>query len=88
MQIKEGLPPIRLIEEIFATREIIEPSDYNEATSSSETQHWLKAMEDEINSLKENGIWILCDLPEVRKAIGSKWIFKIKRNTDGSDERF
>ncbi len=31
-------------------------------------------MQDEIQSLKENGTWKLIDLPFVKKAIGCKWI--------------
>jgi hypothetical protein len=34
----------------------------------------------------DNGTWELVKLPAGRKAIGSKWVFKIKRNTDGSIE--
>src|SRR6185369_169428 len=36
----------------------------------------------------ENGTWTVEDLPEQEKAIGSKWVFKIKHNADGSIERF
>jgi hypothetical protein len=36
----------------------------------------------------ENGTWELVQLPAGRKAIGSKWVFKIKRNADGSVDRY
>jgi len=49
---------------------------------------WKKAAEEEINSLYENGTWELVLLPEGRKAVGSKWMFKIKRHADGSIERY
>ncbi|GJS43065.1 ribonuclease H-like domain-containing protein [Tanacetum coccineum] len=35
-------------------------------------------MLEEMNALLRNGTWELVDLPEGRKAIGSKWIYKIK----------
>jgi hypothetical protein len=42
----------------------------------------VKAMETHI----KNGIWELVKLPPSRKAIGSQWVFKVKRNADGSVE--
>ena len=30
-------------------------------------------------------MWILTDLPGKRKAIGSKWVFKRKKNSDGKN---
>ena len=41
-----------------------------------------------MQALHENKTWTLVDLPPGRKAIGSKWVFKIKRNADGSVERY
>lgn len=45
------------------------------------------AMKTEINSLHQHNVWDLVELPKGRKAIGSKWVFKIKTNDDGSTER-
>ena len=42
-------------------------------------------MEDELNSLKKNGIWELVPLPPGRKPIKSKWIFELK---PAYDERY
>jgi hypothetical protein len=36
----------------------------------------------------ENGTWEPVQLPPGRKAIGSNWVFKVKRNPDGSVERY
>lgn len=49
---------------------------------------WKKACEDEIKSIVKNKTWDLIDLPEGAKAIGLKWIFKIKRNSDGSINKY
>lgn len=49
---------------------------------------WLEAALKEIQALVENGTFELVELPEGAKAIGSRWVFKVKRNADGSIERY
>lgn len=41
-------------------------------------------MRDEYMALLRNKTWSLVDLPQNRKAIGCKWIFKVKENPDGT----
>jgi hypothetical protein len=41
-------------------------------------------MVEEIRAIEENGTWSLTDLPPDRKAIGLKWVFKVKRDEQGS----
>ncbi|KAL0821972.1 hypothetical protein ABMA28_005360 [Loxostege sticticalis] len=64
------------------------PNSYREAMEREDCEEWLKAMKNEIESLKENHVWTLCDLPPGRKALPYKWIFRIKRNPDGSIEKY
>ncbi|CAI7757205.1 unnamed protein product [Closterium sp. NIES-53] len=45
-------------------------------------------MESELKSIEENGTWELVELLEGRKAITSKWLFKIKSDADGKIERY
>ncbi|CAI7826417.1 unnamed protein product [Closterium sp. NIES-53] len=52
-----------------------------------EESEWKKAMESELKSIEENDTWELVELPEGRKAITSKWLFKIKSDADGKIER-
>ena len=59
-----------------------------EAISSSVSDEWMKAMNDEIKSMRTNQVWDLVDLPSWRKVIGNKWVLKIKRKADGSIERY
>ena len=40
------------------------------------------------NSFLENNTWELVPPPENKNVIGSKWVYKVKRNADGSVERF
>ena len=40
-------------------------------------------MKSEILSIEKNITWELTDLPKNHKAIGIKWILKLKKNLDG-----
>ncbi|CAI7809270.1 unnamed protein product [Closterium sp. NIES-54] len=65
-----------------------EPATLKEALESSDAEDWKNAMESELKSIEENGTWKLVELPEGRKAITSKWLFKIKSDADGKIERY
>ena len=41
-----------------------------------------------MDSMARNKVWELVDLPPQRKSIRNKWVFKIKRRTDGSIDKF
>lgn len=45
-------------------------------------------MQDEMESMKENQVWDLIDLPPEPQTISKKWVLKIKRKVDGSIERY
>ena len=62
-----------------------EPRSFQEAR---ELREWIQACEDEIRSITKLDCWSLVDLPEGVKPIGLKWIFKIKRNADGSINKY
>ena len=55
-----------------------EPSNYEEAMAGPDSNKWLEAMQSEIGSMYENKVWTLTDLPDDRRAIENKWIFKKK----------
>ncbi|CAI7874461.1 unnamed protein product [Closterium sp. NIES-53] len=65
-----------------------EPATLKEALESSDADEWKKAKESELKSIEGNGTWELVELPEGRKAITSKWLFKIKSDADGKIERY
>jgi hypothetical protein len=58
--------------------------NFKEAINSNDANEWIKAMNDEINSIKNNDVWELTDLPIQRKAIGCKWVLRKKFKADGS----
>ena len=41
-----------------------------------------------MEAIDENHTWTLEPLPKNRNAIGSKWVFKMKRDSQGNIERF
>lgn len=65
-----------------------EPTSYEEAIQSENAKHWIRAMDDEFLSLQKNETWKLVKLPKDRKPITSKWVYKVKRHTDGTIERY
>lgn len=64
--------------------DIHEPANYKEASQNS---LWIEAINKEIIALHDNHTWDLVDLPPGKKAIGSKWVYKVKLKADGSLER-
>ncbi|XP_070679109.1 uncharacterized mitochondrial protein AtMg00810-like [Malus domestica] len=48
---------------------------------------WQDSMTQELQALNDNQTWSVVDLPKGKKAVGSRWIYKIKFNSNGSIER-
>ena len=65
-----------------------EPSTFQEAVSSSDASLWMAAMHEEMEALHRNKTWELFVLPRGRKAIGNKWVYKIKRDGNDQVERY
>lgn len=51
-------------------------------------EEWMAAADSEYNSLIENSTWKLVELPPGRTAIGCKWVFKAKHDSQGKVNRF
>lgn len=65
-----------------------EPKTYTEAMTKPDADNWYGAMLEELSSIEANDTWELVPLPVGRKAIGSKWVFKYKRDEHGAVIRF
>lgn len=63
----------------------IEPQFYNQAVKD---KRWITAMKEEIQALEDNKTWEIVSLHPGKKAIGCKWMYKIKYKADGAVERF
>ena len=60
------------------------PRTHREAIDSSDAHCWVEAMHEELESLKENNVFELTNLPEGKKTVGCKWVYTTKENPDGS----
>jgi hypothetical protein len=77
--------PIDLINANSAS--ITEPTLYKQSQQCFEAQLWHTACEEEMEAHSVNGIWEIVKLPPGKRAIGSRWFMKVKRNADGSLDR-
>ncbi|KAI3681503.1 hypothetical protein L6452_36302 [Arctium lappa] len=44
---------------------------------------WIEAMQEELLQFKLQDVWDLVDLPKIQRAIGTKWVFRNKRDERG-----
>ncbi|GJT68410.1 retrotransposon protein, putative, ty1-copia subclass [Tanacetum coccineum] len=61
-----------------------EPANYKAALLDLESDKWLNAMNVEMQSMKDNEVWELVDLPPDGKTVGHKRLFKKKIDMDGA----
>jgi len=58
-----------------------EPKSLKEAEGD---HNWVAAMQEEMNSIHDNATWSLVELPRGHRAIGLKWVYKVKRDENGN----
>lgn len=61
-----------------------EPKTHRQAMNSPDRAEWEAAEQYELDQIQRLGTFKLVPLPRDRKAIGSKWVYKIKRDADGN----
>jgi hypothetical protein len=59
---------------------MLEPKNFNEPNKDD---HWVKAMNDELEQIEKNNTWEMIHRPKGKNVIGSKWIFMNKLNEQG-----
>nr|GEX43412.1 retrotransposon protein, putative, Ty1-copia subclass [Tanacetum cinerariifolium] len=65
-------------------RDLGEPANYKATLLDTESDKWLNAMTVEMQSMKDNEVRDLVELPPNGKTIGSKWLFKKMTDMDGA----
>ncbi|GJX64608.1 retrovirus-related pol polyprotein from transposon TNT 1-94 [Tanacetum coccineum] len=59
------------------------PNSYKAAMLDPESKKWVDAMNAEMQSMIDNMVWVLVDLPPNCKIVRSKWLYKKKIDMDG-----
>jgi hypothetical protein len=65
-----------------------DPRIHKETLSCPEKEKWITAMKKELDSLRKHNTYRLAKLPLDRRAVGCKWVFKIKRDATESITRY
>ncbi|KAG8474542.1 hypothetical protein CXB51_031315 [Gossypium anomalum] len=74
---------LNVAEDIDANREL---SNYSEAISCEDSEKWMFAMQEEMESLHKNRTWDFVKLPKGKKVVRYKWVFKKKEGTPRVEE--
>ncbi|GKB24628.1 retrotransposon protein, putative, ty1-copia subclass, partial [Tanacetum coccineum] len=74
--------------EEYELGDLDEPPNYKAALAYPESVKWLEAMNTEIQSMRDNQVWYLVDLPSNGRIVGCKWLFKKKTDMDGNVHTF
>ena len=90
---KEGLLKDSMINCIIAPKISLQTLmnqviNINDSWNGKNSAEWKKATESEYKSLIDNHTWELVPPPHDKNIVGSKWVFKVKRNADGTVQKF
>ncbi|GKF57089.1 hypothetical protein Tco_0170626, partial [Tanacetum coccineum] len=61
--------------EEHSLRDLNEPNNYKATLLDLDYDKWVDAMDAKMQSIKDNQVWCLVDLPPNCKTVGSKWLF-------------
>ena len=64
------------------------PRTHDQALASVDRRHWRFALDSEYEQLVDAQTWELVPRSEAPNVISGKWVFKIKKNSDGSIDRY
>ncbi|KAI5116724.1 hypothetical protein M0805_004183, partial [Coniferiporia weirii] len=65
-----------------------EPKHWKDMLKRPDSAKCIQAASEEIQALVHNGTWTVEPLPHGRKAVGCRWVFKLKQKADGSIDRY
>jgi len=68
--------------------QVKEPQSLEEALSSSQSENWMQAVEEDLSNLERLKTWKIVELPVGKDCIDSRWIFKVKRDVNGQIARY
>jgi hypothetical protein len=66
----------------------LEPECFSDAMEDEHKKKWMKAMQEEMDSLHKNDTYELMKLPKGKKALKNKWVYKIKQEEHTPHPRY
>ncbi|MBW0471930.1 hypothetical protein O181_011645 [Austropuccinia psidii MF-1] len=78
----------RAVNSLPLVKDVKIPSHLGEALKSPHRDSWRRACEAELNQMATREVWDVVDKMPGMKTIGHRWVFDLKRNGDGSIEKF
>ena len=65
-----------------------EPECFADAMGDEHRKEWMKAMQEEMDSLHQNHTYELVKLPKAKKALKNKWVYRIKQEEHTPHPRY
>jgi len=65
-----------------------DPVNFKEAVESQNSEKWIEAMNNEMESLQQNETWSLVKLPKDRTIVNCGWVYKTKYNVHRHVDRY
>lgn len=65
-----------------------DPLTVEDALSGTDAEYWKAAMDEEYKSLLENNTWEITTIPDNKRPIPCKWVFKRKTNENGEIAKY
>nr|GEX55068.1 hypothetical protein [Tanacetum cinerariifolium] len=78
-----NLEDTRIFDDAYDDRNKGAEMEPKKVTQALDDESWVEAMQEELLQFKLLNVWILVDLPHGKRAIGTKWIYKNKRDQRG-----
>ncbi|GKF09380.1 hypothetical protein Tco_0043604, partial [Tanacetum coccineum] len=72
--------PTLRIHKIHPQSQIIGKKEPKKVSQALADKSWVEAMQEELLQFKLQEVWVLCDLPNGKRVIGTKWVFRNKRD--------
>ncbi|GJV52503.1 putative ribonuclease H-like domain-containing protein [Tanacetum coccineum] len=66
------------------TRRKLKEKEPKKVSQALADESWVEAMQEELLQFKLQDVWVLCDLPDGKRVIGTKWVFRNKRDERGT----
>ena len=85
----KGKPPERFTAtSVWACMAQCEPESFEEVQRlpPEEASKWQEAMEKELNSMRSLGVYSTTPLPEGKRAVGSRWVYRLKPTISGEPQ--